>query len=350
MERFADELEWALGQVTHAQVVRLPEIGDEVSRRTRKRVSRFVVYPWQARRIRTDLFHVVDQGYGDLAAVLPRDRVVVTCHDLMLLRAAAGRKTGFRPPQLATRRFRYSTSFLKRVARIVCPSTATKHDVVDLLEIVPERVCVVPNGIHPRFHRFGEEERMRMRSLVRESPDERIVLSVSTGNRYKNIAGVLNVLSELKRSGTQFRLVRVGRKLNEAEQRLARSLGIEDAIDDKGRVSDDELVRLYNAVDLLLFPSFWEGFGWPVLEAMACGLPIVSSSADALRELARDCALYADAEDVDGLASAVLTITGSDHVERSLSSAGMARAALFSWERSAAAYARVYEEVAEAAT
>jgi len=133
------------------------------------------------------------------------------------------------------------------------------------------------------------------------------VMAVGGGPR-KNVVGTLRVLSKLRAGGLDVALVRVGSPLVGEEPELARSLGIERSVLDMGVISDDRLVELYNACDVFLFPSYYEGFGWPPLEAMACGTPAVVSTADPFPEILGDAALAAAADDVDGLAEQVSSL------------------------------------------
>jgi glycosyltransferase involved in cell wall biosynthesis len=114
-------------------------------------------------------------------------------------------------------------------------------------------------------------------------------------------------------------------------------------------VSEEKLVEAYNAADALLFPSFYEGFGWPVLEAMACGTPVVSSDTPALVELVGEAGLVAPPRDVAGLASALEHVLTSPDASGRLREAGLARAEGYGWGRIVAAYASLYREVASAA-
>ena len=119
-----------------------------------------------------------------------------------------------------------------------------------------------------------------------------------------------------------------------------------DSVVEEGRVDDERLVELYNAAELLLFPSFHEGFGWPPLEAMACGTPVVVAEIPALRETAGDAALYAAPADDERLAEQAAQVLGDPALAERLSAAGLERAGLFSWERCAAAYAELYRAAA----
>jgi len=140
--------------------------------------------------------------------------------------------------------------------------------------------------------------------------------------------------------------VRVGRALPGEERALADRLGVADSVVELGHVPDEEIPALYNATDLLLFPSLYEGFGWPPLEAMASGTPVVCSRAGSLDEVVGDAALTADPEDVEALtwhAAAALT---DGKLRATLIDRGLAHAARFNWDRTAEQMIALYRDVA----
>jgi len=347
MERFADELVEGFGGHETCRVgattVRVSGMASRMGR-IGGYLARFVEYPLAARRVRADIYHIVDQGYADLATVLPKGRTVVTCHDLMLLKAQEG-GAGFQGRPWSVWRFSWSTSYLKEVAHVVCVSQATKADLLRLRDVREDRISIIPNGISARFRRLGEDVLRGLRRGV-GGAGRFALLHVSSGNPYKNNAGVLRVVAELRRAGLDVALTRVGRPLNPGEQALARELGVETKVMEGGFVSDERLVELYNACDVFLFPSYWEGFGWPALEAMACGLPLVTSDCPALAELVGDAGRMASPDDICGLAEHVGAILESQGLARELRRRGFERAAQYSWKRTVEAYARVYEAVA----
>jgi glycosyltransferase involved in cell wall biosynthesis len=166
---------------------------------------------------------------------------------------------------------------------------------------------------------------------------------------YKNVDTTLEVVAALRRAGIDAALVRVGAPLSSSEQRRAKELGLDGAIVECGRVADERLVEIYNNADVLLFPSHYEGFGWPPLEAMACGTPVVCSNTASLPEVVGDAALTAAPNDVHGLASAVHSILTSRVVADSMRARGLARAAGYTWKRTANAYAELYDDVVQCA-
>jgi alpha-1,3-rhamnosyl/mannosyltransferase len=292
------------------------------------------------------VYHIVDHGYGHLAALLPKERVVASCHDLMLLRAEEG-DAGFRGRASSVLRFRWSTSFLRSAARVVVPTQVTRCDVERLLGVDPGRIDVVPYGVDGMFRPFDGERRAALKREITGGARQAL-LHVSTGNAYKNVDGVLRTVAALRRAGIDVALVRAGRPLTDAQRALARDAGIGDAIVDCGRVAEERLVELYNACDALLFPSHHEGYGWPPLEAMACGTPVVTSTCQTLIEVTDGAALCAPATDVDGLASQVRRVLGDADLRERLRWAGIERAAQHTWQRTIEGFASAYERVAGA--
>ena len=354
MERFADELEEGFrghpSIAVRSTTVRASRLAAFPGlRQLDSYFQRFVRYPLVARTAAAtaSVYHVVDHGYGHVAMFLPPERTVVSCHDLMLLRAQEG-GAGFRPRRVSVARLRWSASFLRRVARVVCPTEATRRDAVRFAGVDPGRIVVAPYGLHPRFRPLDDLTRAALKPALPVAT-RHVVLQVSTGRPYKNTPGVLRVIAAVRASGVDVGLVRAGRPLSAAERSLARSLGLDGVVADYGFVTDDRLVELYNACDALLFPSFWEGFGWPPLEAMACGTPVIASDCDALVEVLGDAALMAAPDDVPSLAAALRMTLESPDVAHRMRALGLRRAERFRLERTIEAFARVYEDVADGA-
>ena len=310
------------------------------------RAIRFAGYPLRAgmlaARRGADLFHIVDQGYADLAALLPKERTVVTCHDLMLLRAEEG-AAGFRGRRATLARFRWSTSFLSRVAHVACDSECTRGDVIRLCGVQPDRASVIPLGVRSMFAPLDVEVIAQLRAALGRRPAR--LLHVSSGPDYKNAATTLRVLAALRRAGADVGLVRAGTPLAPQDRALAEALGVADVVTDLHHVSDARLVELYNACDVLLFPSFYEGFGLPVLEAMACGTPVVASNTPALVALAGGVAQFADPLDVAGHAANVRAVLESPAEAARLCERGVAHAASYTWDRTVRQYTQLYRAV-----
>jgi glycosyltransferase involved in cell wall biosynthesis len=306
-------------------------------------LGRYAVYPRLVRNIDADVVHIADHGQGHLVASLNRRRAIVTCHDVILLVLAAGRIGGAPVPLVALQLFRIALEHVKMAAAVVADSTQTKRDLVSLVGVDPEKISVIHPGLNQAFRRDPNTGRaLRQRLGLGDGP---LMLQIGRGF-YKNILGVLRVLHRLRDGGLDVRLARVGRALAGEARALADHLGVTASVVELGNVPDDEMPALYNAIDLLLFPSLYEGFGWPPLEAMASGTPVVCSRAGSLDEVVGSAALTADPEDIDTLSGHAAAALTDGTLRATLIDRGLAHAARFSWDRAAEQMIAVYRDVA----
>lgn len=310
--------------------------------------DRFVRYPLALRAMDQSgqhVFHIIDHGYADLVRWLPRDQTVITCHDVTLLKAQTG-ELMIDTPFIATKRFKWSMKALHQAARIVAVSESTKRDLIRLLDIPENMISVIPNGVSANFSVVSDERRNKVRvKLGLENRD--VIMSVSTGQPYKNVNGTLDVIAELKSRKLSPILMRVGVPLSQKEIAYSRKLDVFDDVRDLGFVTEEELIDCYNISNVLLFPSLYEGFGWPPLEAMACGTPVVSSDCDAVAEVVSEAGLIASATDSAKLADHAQLILESGAVAAELTAAGLERSKQFSWDRAARSYEELYEVIGQ---
>ena len=310
-------------------------------------VGRFVVYPRLVQHLNADVIHVIDHGQGYLLASIDAHRTVVTCHDVILLALASGRIGSAPVPPVALQLLRISLEFVKRAAAVVAVSDQTKRDLVSFVGVDPDQVTVIHSGLNQPFAPNPERGAAFRHRL--DLGAGLLMLQIGRGF-YKNIIGALRVLHRLRKDGLAVQLVRTGRVLAGEERRLAERLDLVDHIQELGGVPDADIPALYNAVDLLLFPSLYEGWGWPPLEAMASGTPVVCSSAGSLPEVVDTAALTAEPEDVETLAWHAAGALTDQTLRARLVERGLARAAQFRWEKTAAETSAVYARVAERAS
>jgi glycosyltransferase involved in cell wall biosynthesis len=314
--------------------------------------SRYVVYPRQAGLCRGDVFHVMDHANGHLVGRLPARRAVVTCHDVMLLKLARNELPGpATVPWAALRALRFSLGFLSQAARMVADSRATADDLVIHLGLKPEMVRVVYPGVDPRLGP-PPDGRSRREARARFSLDGGPVL-LHVGNNwfYKNLEGLLRAFARFRQSGVGRRpvLLKVGKPLSPAQRALAASLGVQRYVREVGLLDQESLQAAYWAADVLVFPSLWEGFGWPPLEAMASGTPVIASARGALAEVVGDAAEVVDPDDPKSIAAAIERVLSDGELRRDLTARGLERARLFTWERAGRELIEVYREVLDEA-
>jgi glycosyltransferase involved in cell wall biosynthesis len=209
-----------------------------------------------------------------------------------------------------------------RSRRLVAPSQATRADLLRFYRIPPQRVTVVPHGVEEAF--FGLDR----------STTEPYLLCVSTLHPHKNIPRLIRVWAQGRRDR---RLVIAGLRgfQTAAIEALIARLGVRDRVRLTGWIPRQELLQLYARADAFVYPSTFEGFGMPVLEALAAGIPTACSDIPPLREVAGDAALFFDPLDDASLARAILSIVSDQPLRRRLSAAGPLRARPFTWRLTA---------------
>jgi glycosyltransferase involved in cell wall biosynthesis len=305
-------------------------------------VGRYLAPAVSARDNDADVHHVVDHGSAHLLWSLPRERTVVTCHDLVPLLAHRGRLPRSYVPPGARAIFRAVVAALPRTRLVLAVSESTRQDLIRELGCDPERIQVVHLGLQdehlaPRT----EADLLEVEVRLRLGPRPRI-LSVGVNWPHKNLRAVLEAFARIQRRVGRASLLRVGARFSAEQRALAGRLGIGDSLHELGKLPVGDLAAVYRLADVLVFPSYYEGFGWPPLEAMAAGLPVVASPCGSIPEVSGDVPLYAPPDDVDGLAQSALRFLEdaalrAEHVAR-----GKARAARFTWQKTARATARAY--------
>jgi glycosyltransferase involved in cell wall biosynthesis len=285
---------------------------------------------------RVDLFH----GTTYSVPARCRARTVATVHDLALLRHPE-----LGPGHLVAM-VRRATRNLAGVDRIVAVSESTRNDIVELCGVPPERISVVYNGCSSDFYPRPRAECIRAaeRHWQLEGP---FLLNVGTVEPRKNLPNLIRAFARLRRQrNLPHRLVVVGGKGwgSEPLTDVARSEGVGEVVHFVGAAPYGLLPVLYGAADVFVYPSLYEGFGLPVVEAMASGTPVVASSCAALAEIADGAALLPDPGDPEQIAAAIEKCLDASTAD-DLRSRGRKRAAHFTWSRSAAATLAVYEQV-----
>ncbi len=296
----------------------------------------------QLKAHRVDLCHLLEFTPPFAAA----DRTVATVYDLIPLI--------FPKVYLPWRRVRSGWNlrsyyrFLKRVQQIVAISEHTRMDLIQILGIPKERITVIYPGLSPVFRPLEDDQKISG-VLARYDIQHPYVLYVGSCDWRKNITGLLSAFSQFRRHGFEdFQLVLVGKDapLKQGQLHLQASvLGLSESLRLTGFVSEEELVALYNAATLLVYPSFYEGFGFPPLEAMACGTPVVTSANSSLKEVADGCALLVNPHRDEELVEGMCRLAEDQGLRETLIRRGLARARQFTWDRAAGETLSLYERL-----
>ncbi len=276
--------------------------------------------PRRLRGARVDLYYAP----SFLLPAFPGARTEIVCiHDFAFRLYPETKSTLFRTYMNAR-----LPSALKRAQRIVCVSQATADDLVLLFpEVERERVRVVRPGVDPKLFRPD-------RRVARADPP--FVAFVGNDDPRKNVRSLVDAFPVFRARLRPHQLVVVGP--TEAPPNHGREVVV------KGYLSDPELVKLYHQASMVVHPSFYEGFGLPVLESMACGTPVACANIRAFREVAGDCATYFDPRNPVAIADAMEEVASDDRSTEERARRGVRRARKLTWERTARELLEAFEE------
>ncbi len=301
-------------------------------------VRELVALSWRLFRMRLDLYHAT---HYVLPAYVPC-KAVVTIHDIIHLLYPQ-----FLPGRLAhlyaRRMIRRS---LLRGDRIIAGSQNTKTDLMDYFQVSGDKIHVVYYGVSKRFsERFDEHELTERLSAFSLEPG--YALFVGNPKPHKNRENVVKAFaraSELGPADTQLVCVGDRKKRDFTIQARADQLGIGDRLHLVGHVSSADLRALYQGASLFLYPTLYEGFGLPVIEAMASGVPVITSNSSALKEVAEGYAQLVDPLDIEQMARAIAQCLSDPNHSAALAKLGLRRAEDFRWERTAQRTLEIYDK------
>lgn len=309
----------------------------------RDRIAVFTTVPASVRTSKHDVFHFL--AHSD-APASRGPGVVVTVHDL-ILETMSALYAPAKPLQ-----YRLARAFERRAATgaaaIVADSEATRRDLVSRWSCDPARVHVAHLGLNPRFAPPPPDSVRELRARL--GLGQPFVLYLGGIDARKNAPGLLRAYAKVAAAMPAPDLVFAGRVREAPEfaglMAAARELGIEARLRFPGFVADADLPALHAAAEVFVFPSLCEGFGFPPLEAMACGTPVVSSDGGSLAEVLADAALVAPAGDDEALAAALARVLREPELRADLERRGLERAKHFTWERCAEATLAAYRDAA----
>lgn len=315
----------------------------------RKYYERFWNHPRQVCQMEGDIYHIIDHSNAHVAYWLKKTKkpIVVTCHDLVQFVYPEILKGQSRFPAFSMLSWQYSVRGMCHANCVVADSENTAKDVHQMLGIEPQRIVVVPLGVEASFRPLPPEEVKLFRQQHQRSPDEICLLNVGSTHQRKNIPTVLKVIKALKDRGMPVRLWRSGDKFMANQIAFIQEHNLDQDILDFGRADPNILIQLYNAADVLLAPSLYEGFGLTVLEAMACGLPVITSNVSSLPEVVGDGAIQVEPMDVITITEKISYLQQNSDSRNELIRRGLLRAKQFSWKNSAEKVAVTYERAVQ---
>ena len=309
-------------------------------------IDKFVLFPLQLRRrlkAAPALVHICDHSNAMYAKQIHGVPVVASCHDLLAVRGALGEQTDC-PASLTGKLLqRWIVAGLRAATVVACVSKATLEDARRLVarrDGKPKLELIALGLSYPYRRLSADEARARLARFSALRPDTPFVLHVGSNLRRKNREGVLRIFARCKEQWNGL-LVFAGEPLSDTLRSLGRQLGVLDRVVEVPDATSEVLEALYNCATAFLFPSRFEGFGWPIIEAQACACPVICSDRAPLPEVAGDAGLIHPVEDEEPFAAEIIRLTDPEERAR-WSAKSLRNAQRFSTERMIAEYISAY--------
>jgi len=286
---------------------------------------------------RIDLYHATDFV---LPPTLQSTKTLLTVHDLSFVRVPETAS-----PSLKAYLDRVVPLSVKRADHILADSQATKDDLMELYGVTPEKITVLLTGVDKRFQPSNIGE-LTMRSKYALS-DRPYLFTIGTVQPRKNYARIIHSLAKLRAEGHDLDLVIAGGRgwLEDPIYQAIQETQMMDYVKLIGFADDEDIPTLYTQAKCVVFPSLYEGFGYPVLEGMACGTPVVTSNVSSLPEVAGDAALMVNPYDVDAITNAIRSIITDSELRKTLTERGFEQIKQFTWEKSARQLHQIYTDL-----
>jgi glycosyltransferase involved in cell wall biosynthesis len=309
-------------------------------------IDKYLLAPGYLRRrcLEADIVHICDHSnsmYLRLAGTTPS---LITCHDLLAVFAAQGKfpgqTTGFTGRLLQ----RWIASGLRRARVVICVSHKTERDLQELAHGTPPPTYVVHHPLNWDYHPVTAGSGHAVLAARGIAGKAAYLLHIGSNSWYKNRPAAVRVFAALKATApwAEAKLILAGKPWDEALRAVVLASGVSADIVELKQVTNEELRALYSDAAALLFPSREEGFGWPILEAQACGCPVITTDRAPMTEIAGDAAILIDPQDPAGAAQTILSYQGRF---AELRARGLCNLERFSIERAMDGYERVYQHV-----
>lgn len=335
MSKYEKQLTRCLTSVKF-NVIEYPDVGAKANI-----VSKYILYPLivKLRTKKSNIKHITSQDLAFVNKYIDSSKAIITCHDVI--------------PWVYEREhmsiWKKNAEGILKAKRLITVSEYSKNDIVKSLGYPRENILVIPPAIdHSLYYKKSHMDK-KFISKYGISEDEKIILYVGSERPRKNLPRLLKAIKCLKDKIANIKLVKIGNSQMPGARNnlisLARNLDIENDIIFLDQVGEQELVNFYNIADVFVFPSLYEGFGMPPIEAMACGCPVVTSNVTSLPEVVADAALTVDPINIEDITNAMYILLTEEDFKKELVQKGYERAKDFTWENSAQKLFHLYQEM-----
>jgi len=289
-----------------------------------------------------DLFHATDFVLPPTAKTTP---TLLTVHDLSFIRVPETTA-----PSLRKYLNRVVPHSIKRATHILADSMATKDDIIQYYGTASEKITVLYSGVSSNFYPLPPERLRKLSAKVQakyQIKNRDFILSIGTVQPRKNYARLINAVAQMRDKGFDIDIVIAGGKgwLEDEIYQTIQTTNMQKNVNFIGYVDDVDLPILYNMAECFAFPSLYEGFGLPVLEAMACGTPVITSNISSLPEVAGNAALMIDPYNIESIQHALQNILVDKNLREDLIQKGFKQIKQFTWENAANQLLMIYQEL-----
>lgn len=309
-------------------------------------VDKFVIFPQRLKDEAkwADIVHICDHSNSFYVKYVSSRPHTVTCHDLIAISSALKECPESRTSWTGRQLQRIILRGLKKAGHVICVSEATRDEVIRLAKLPENKVSLIYNGLNYSYAPLSEGPEEK--SGVDIEPRQPYLLHVGGNQWYKNRLGVLKIFVQLQGMisvAPMMKLIMVGKPWTREMREFVSLNGLRDRVVELTNATNADLQVLYSGAVALLFPSLREGFGWPIVEAQACGCPVFTSDRTPMTEVGGNAAIYLDPTDPAGAAA---VIANSLHRLSQLRLAGLENAKRFSPSAMVGSYSRVYRQLA----
>ena len=315
--------------------------------RVQKYYERFWRYPRKVKQQVADIFHIIEPCDAHLVYWLKQtgQPAIVTCHDLINYFYRDNLKGSVQLPLISRSAWLYAVKGMKYADRVIAVSSATAKDTTQILNIEPARICVIPNAVEATFQPLAKAEIESFRERQGIGSETFCLLNVGVNHPRKNISTILQAVEILAQKGLRIQFWKVGADFTVEQKEFIQTHNLNAWIKYFGNPDKSTLVQIYNAANVLIAPSLHEGFGITLLEAMACGTPVITSNISAMPEVVSDTGVLVNPSNAMEIADAAIRLQKNPVYYQELVRKSLHRVKSFTWEKTAEKVAEVYEEL-----
>lgn len=287
------------------------------------------------------LYHATD---FTLPPTFPGTKTILTVHDLSFVRSP-----DTLPHALKTYLDHAVPWSVTRASHVLADSQATKDDLIELYGTPAEKITVLLSGVDARFEPISDSGRIQAVRAKYKIPDGPYIFSIGTVQPRKNYPRLVQALHQLGKNFSHVNLVIAGGKgwLDSPIYDTIRRSGMTERVHFTGFADDRDIPALYSAATLTAYPSLYEGFGFPIVESMACGTPVITSNVSSMPEVAGNAAILVNPYDVDALSDGIRVLLTDTSLRATLIERGLQQASRFTWQKAALELKEIYQRVME---